>query len=72
MAIVDETAEYDTYEYMRDYAALGHNQGLIRIAHEHLEEWGVADFPDWIRPLTDGLPVEWISTGDPFTVPGAT
>lgn len=68
VAIVGETAEYDTYEYMRDAVALGHDKGLIRIAHERLEEWGVADFPPWLRRLTDGLPVEWLSNGDPFTV----
>lgn len=69
VVIVGETAEYDAYEYMRDAVALGQPKGLIRIAHERLEEWGVARFADWMRPLAKGLPVEWISTGDPFNVP---
>lgn len=69
VAIVGETAEYDTYEYVRDAIALGHKKGLIRIAHERLEAWGVAGFADWLRPVTPGIRLESLLTGDPFTVP---
>lgn len=72
VAIVGETAEYDTFEYVRDAVAVGQRKGLIRLGHERLEEWGVERFADWLRPLTEGLPVEWISTGEPFTVPRLT
>nr|ACL11853.1 hypothetical protein [Arthrobacter globiformis] len=69
VAIVGETAEYDTYEYVRDAVALGLPKGLIRIAHERAEAWGVAGFADWVRVLAGDLRVESIETGDPFTVP---
>jgi hypothetical protein len=39
------------------------------ISHEGLEEWGMEMFADWVRPAAPEVPVEWISTGDPFYVP---
>jgi putative NIF3 family GTP cyclohydrolase 1 type 2 len=69
VAIVGETAEFDTYEYVRDAVALGQPKGLIRIAHERLEEWGVAGFGEWLRTVAPGIRIEAIDTGDPFIVP---
>ncbi|WP_426323529.1 Nif3-like dinuclear metal center hexameric protein [Microbacterium sp. E-13] len=72
VAIVGETGEYDTYEYVRDAVALGQRRALIRIAHQRLEEWGVAGFAEWLRPLVPGLPLDTIDAGDPFIVPDLT
>lgn len=69
VAIVGETSEFDTFEYVRDANALGIPKGVIRIAHERLEEWGMEDFTDWLRPLVSDVPVEWIPSGDPFLIP---
>ncbi|MDT3316382.1 Nif3-like dinuclear metal center hexameric protein [Microbacterium sp. KSW4-11] len=70
VVILGETAEYDTFEYVRDANALGTPKGVIRISHERLEEWGVAAFARWLQPLVPALPVEWVPNGDPFVVPG--
>jgi putative NIF3 family GTP cyclohydrolase 1 type 2 len=69
VAIAGETSEFDTFEYVRDANALGIPKAVIRISHERLEEWGMADFTEWLRPVVAELPVEWIPTGNPFIVP---
>jgi putative NIF3 family GTP cyclohydrolase 1 type 2 len=69
VALVGETPEHDSFEYLRDAMALGDKKGLIMISHERLEEWGMRDFVSWVKPLVPELPVEWISTGDAFQVP---
>lgn len=67
VVILGETAEYDTFEYVRDANQLGMRRGVIRIAHERLEEWGMAAFTRFIAPLLPESPVEWLPNGDPFT-----
>ena len=39
------------------------------ISHEGLEEWGMEVFADWFRPEVPEVPVEFIPSGDPFSVP---
>jgi putative NIF3 family GTP cyclohydrolase 1 type 2 len=69
VALVGETPEHDSFEYVRDAVALGEKKGLIMISHEGLEEWGMQDFAEWLRPICPELSVEWVATGDPFQVP---
>jgi hypothetical protein len=69
VALVGETPEHDTFEYVRDAVTLGEKKGLVMISHERLEEWGMETCAGWLKPLVPELPVEWISTGDPFKVP---
>jgi hypothetical protein len=71
VALVGETPQHDTFEYLRDAIALGQRKGVVMISHEGLEEWGMEMCADWLKPLVPELPVEWIATGDPFLVPGA-
>jgi putative NIF3 family GTP cyclohydrolase 1 type 2 len=67
--LVGETPQHDTFEYMRDAVALGQKKAVIMIAHERLEEWGMRDFVPWIKPAVPEVPVQWISSGDPFYIP---
>ncbi|MGO9261511.1 MAG: Nif3-like dinuclear metal center hexameric protein [Bryobacteraceae bacterium] len=69
VALVGETPQHDTFEYLRDAMSLGMKKGVVMISHEGLEEWGMQACADWLKPLLPGLPVEWIATGDPFQVP---
>jgi putative NIF3 family GTP cyclohydrolase 1 type 2 len=69
VALVGETPEHDSFEYVRDAVALGEKKGLVMISHEGLEEWGMEDFAGWLKPIVPELPVEWVPTGDPFEVP---
>lgn len=69
VALVGETGQYDTFEYVRDAVSLGQKKGLIMISHERLEEWGMRDFADWLKPAVPDVPTEWIPAGDLFQVP---
>jgi putative NIF3 family GTP cyclohydrolase 1 type 2 len=69
VALVGETPEHDSFEYVRDAVALGEKKGLVMISHEALEEWGMEDFAAWLKPIVPELPVVWVGTGDPFEVP---
>lgn len=68
-ALVGETPQHDTFEYVRDAISLGYRKGLVMISHEGLEEWGMEACAEWLAPLVPELPVQWIPTGDPFHVP---
>ncbi len=68
VALVGETAQYDTFEYVRDAVSLGMKKGLVMISHRGLEEWGMQVCAEWLRPAVPELPVEWISSDDPFQV----
>jgi hypothetical protein len=67
--LVGETREFDTPLYMRDARRLGINKGLIIIAHERLEDWGMEQCTRWVAPIFPELPVEYLSAGDPFWIP---
>ncbi len=68
VALVGETPQHDTFEYLRDAMTLGMKKGLVMISHEGLEEWGMEDCAPWLRPLVPELSVAWISSYDPFHV----
>jgi putative NIF3 family GTP cyclohydrolase 1 type 2 len=67
--MIGETAQHDTFEYVRDAMAIGMKTAAIMIAHEALEEWGMEAFVDWFKPSIPGIPIEWVSSGDPFKIP---
>jgi putative NIF3 family GTP cyclohydrolase 1 type 2 len=69
VALVGETPQHDTYEYVRDAMALGESKGVVMISHEALEEWGMEICAEWLKPLVPELPVEFVPAGDPFRVP---
>ena len=69
VALVGETLQHDTFEYLRDAVALGMKKGVVMISHEALEEWGMETFAGWLQPLVPDVPVQWIGTGDPFLIP---
>jgi putative NIF3 family GTP cyclohydrolase 1 type 2 len=69
VALVGETPEYATFEYLRDAMSLGMKKGVVMISHEGLEEWGMQTFAEWLKPAVPELSVEWINSGDPFEVP---
>jgi putative NIF3 family GTP cyclohydrolase 1 type 2 len=64
--LVGEAREWDSIEYLRDLTALGHRKGMILIAHQTWEEWGMEDCAVWLRTLAPEIPCEWIPAGEPF------
>jgi hypothetical protein len=69
VALVGKTPQYDSFEYVRDAMNLGMKKGLIMISHRGLEESGMEIMAEWLKPAVPELPVEWISSDDPFQVP---
>lgn len=67
--IIPEGREWDSIEYIRDMADEGLKKGLILLAHEVCEEWGMEDCARWLQEFVPEVPVEWISSGEPFWTP---
>jgi putative NIF3 family GTP cyclohydrolase 1 type 2 len=54
-------------EYALDAAALGQPKGVILLGHMLSEDWGMREVADWLRTFVADVPIEWISTGEPFS-----
>jgi putative NIF3 family GTP cyclohydrolase 1 type 2 len=54
-------------EYALDAAALGQPKGVILLGHMLSEDWGMREVADWLKTFVTEIPVEWISTGEPFS-----
>ena len=67
--IIPEGREWDSIEYVRDMVDLGLQKGLILLSHEVFEEWGMGECANWLREFIPEVPIEWISSGDPFWTP---
>ena len=66
---IPEAREWDCIEYVRDMADSGQKKGLLLLSHEVCEEWGMGDCAEWLREFVPEVPVEWISSRDPFWTP---
>ena len=65
--IVGEVHEWETAEYIRDTQLLGGKTSLIVLGHSVSEEPGLQWLKDWLQPKLDGLKVQHIVSGNPFT-----
>jgi putative NIF3 family GTP cyclohydrolase 1 type 2 len=54
-------------EYALDSAAFGQSKGVILLGHMLSEDWGMLEVAGWLRGFINEVPVEWISTGEPFS-----
>jgi putative NIF3 family GTP cyclohydrolase 1 type 2 len=64
--IVPEARENDSIEWYRDTVLSGQKKGLVLISHERGEESGMDNCAKWISTFVSEVPVEFISSGDPF------
>jgi len=64
--IVSEARERDSIEWYRDTVLSGQKKGMILIAHERGEESGMENCARWLRTFISEVPVEFISSGEPF------
>lgn len=69
VVVIPEGREWDSIEYVRDMADLDQKKGLILLAHEMCEEWGMDDCANWLRGFLPEVPIEWISSREPFWAP---
>ncbi len=64
--ICGELHEWETSEYVRDAAHMGHDKALIVTGHAQSEEPGMRCLVLWLQALLPGIPVEFIPTGNLF------
>ncbi|CAN5625975.1 hypothetical protein BH11BAC3_BH11BAC3_40790 [soil metagenome] len=67
LLIVGEVHEWETAEYVRDAALLGHNISLIVLGHSVSEEPGMEWLVDWLQPKIPGVNIHHIISNSPFT-----
>jgi putative NIF3 family GTP cyclohydrolase 1 type 2 len=64
-----EATEWEGISYSRDMVAAGIRKGAIMLGHEVSEEPGMKVCADWVKTFVTEIPVEWISSGEPFWRP---
>lgn len=53
-------------EYLADAAASGQPKGVILLGHMLSEDFGMFEAAEWLRGFLTGVPIDWISAGEPF------
>jgi putative NIF3 family GTP cyclohydrolase 1 type 2 len=66
LLVAGESREWETVPYVVDAAAEGRKKALILLGHEISEEAGMDECASWLKTLFPGVPVEFISAGEPF------
>jgi len=61
-----EVREWDSVEYTRDATELGMDKGLVLIAHERGEQYGMKHIVPWLSSVINELPVTFIDSHEPF------
>jgi len=69
VTLVSEAREFDAFEFFRDCNELGLKRGMICIAHEQGEEYGMQPAESWVGSIVPEVPVHYIETGEAFWVP---
>lgn len=64
--VCGEITEWTLCAYVNDAGMLGFNKAMIVLGHERTEEWGMKYMAEWLKPLVNGIPVTFISAGEPF------
>lgn len=64
--ICGDILEWTLAAYIRDATMLGMNKNMIVLGHERSEEPGMKYLVEWLKPLVNGLPVDFISAQEPF------
>jgi len=65
--VVGELHEWETAEYIRDTQLLGEKTSLIVLGHSVSEEPGLQWLQGWLQPKLEGIKVQHIVSGNPFT-----
>ena len=65
--IAGEVHEWETAEYIRDMQQMGEKTALIVLGHGVSEEPGLQWLQEWLQPKLEGIKVQHISSGNPFT-----
>lgn len=66
--IIGEPIEWEAGPYFQDLVASGKKMGLIAIGLEASEEPNARQVATWLKSFVTGIPIEWLPSGEPFTV----
>ncbi|MEM1136458.1 MAG: Nif3-like dinuclear metal center hexameric protein [Bacteroidota bacterium] len=66
VAIVGESREWETVEYVRDANELGMSKALIVMGHADSEEAGMVYCAEWLKGFVKEVPVKFIAAGNPL------
>lgn len=66
LVVAGESREWETVPYVIDAAAEGRQKALILLGHEVSEEAGMDECARWLRTVFQGMPIQFISAGEPF------
>jgi len=67
--VIGEVPEWETIEYVSDAAAEGHRKALILMGHIPSEQAGMATCAQWLKTFISGVPVTFVPTAEPFSLP---
>jgi putative NIF3 family GTP cyclohydrolase 1 type 2 len=66
LLVIGETREWELVEYLQDQITAGRDQALIVVNHVVSEQAGMKYCAEWLRPIANGVPVDFIATQEPF------
>jgi hypothetical protein len=69
LIVIGESRDWEGAEYAGDTVAAGEKKGLIAIGRVVSEDPGMRACSDWMKTFIKEVPVQWISTGEPFWRP---
>ena len=67
--VVGETHEWELVEYVQDAIASGQKKALIILGHLVSEQAGMKYCAEWLRTFTPEVPIEFISSTEPYWSP---
>ncbi len=65
--ICGDITEWTTVEYINDAQQLGMDRAMIHLGHERTEEPGMKHLPKLLKRYVHGVPITFISAGEPYT-----
>jgi len=69
LLIAGEVREWECVHYAADINSAGEKRSLVSIGKVVSEEPGMKACADWLKTIAKGIPVKWISAGDPYWRP---
>jgi putative NIF3 family GTP cyclohydrolase 1 type 2 len=68
--VAGEASEWETVMYTQDAVEQHRKKALILLGHSTSETDGMQTAATWLRSLFPGLPVQYVSSGEPYWLPG--
>lgn len=65
--VCGEILEWRLPAYVRDACQLGISKAILVLGHERSEEPGMKHLVEWMQDITNGVPVVFIDSEEPFT-----